>query len=84
MLVLIDDIMFKSEPDFLGYISSVISDKSFETLEELAEFLLYTDKEIELLVSDFDEAEDKSLSAKVLKIFTDAADAKQNIKLTMM
>ena len=84
MLVLIDDIKMRDEGEFLSYINMTFSDKEITDLEMLYDYLLQTDKEIELLVSDYNEIEDKTYAAQVLKTLTLARDARPNIKLTMM
>ena len=84
MLVLIDDIKLDNEADFLAYIDEALPGDRISSLTDLADYLLSTDEEIELIVSDLDEAKDKSLVSSVMKIFTDASDAKQTIRLTKM
>ncbi|MBQ6633340.1 MAG: hypothetical protein IJH80_04035 [Ruminococcus sp.] len=84
MLVLIDDIKMRDEGEFLSYINTTFADKEITDLDMLYDYLLQTDKEIELLVSDYNEIEDKTFASKVLKVLTLARDARANIKLTMM
>ena len=83
MLVLIDDIKMRDEGEFLSYINTTFADKEITDLDMLYDYLLQTDKEIELLVSDYNEIEDKTYAAQVLKTLTLARDARANIKLTM-
>ena len=84
MLVLIDDIKMRDEGEFLSYINTTFADKEITDLDMLYDYLLQTDKEIELLVSDYNEIEDKTFASQVLKVLTLARDARANIKLTMM
>ena len=84
MLVLIDDIKMRDEGEFLSYINTTFADKEITDLDMLYDYLLQTDKEIELLVSDYNKIEDKTFASKVLKVLTLARDARANIKLTMM
>ena len=84
MLVLIDDIKMREEGVMIGYLNTTFADCEINDLDELYEYLLKTDKEIEFLVSDYDEIEDKTFAAKALKVLTFARDARENIKLSMM
>ena len=84
MLVLIDDIKMREEEVFISYINTTFADCEIKNLDELYEYLLKTEEEIEFLVSDYDEIEDKTFAAKALKILTFSRDARENIKLTMM
>ena len=84
MLVLIDDIKMREEEVFINYINTTFPDCEINDLDELYEYLLQTDEDIEFLVSDYDEIDDKTFAAKALKILTFSRDARENIKLTMM
>ncbi len=84
MIVLIDDIKMREEVEFFSYINTTFADEEITDIEMLYEYLLKTDKQIEFLVSDYDEIEDKTFASKVLKVLTLARDARANIKLTMM
>ena len=84
MLVLIDDIKMREEDVFIGYINTTFSDCEIESLDELYDYLLKTDKDIEFLVSDYEDIEDKTFASKALKVLTFSRDARENIKLTMM
>ena len=84
MLVLIDDIKMREEEVFMNYINTTFPDCEINDLDELYEYLLQTDEDIEFLVSDYDEIDDKTFAAKALKILTFSRDARENIKLTMM
>ena len=84
MIVLIDDIKLNNEAEFLVYINTVLPQSEIKTLEDLSRCLLSADDDIELLVSDLDNAKNKELASRVMQIFTDASDAKSNIRLTKM
>ncbi|MBR4555678.1 MAG: hypothetical protein IKO27_08830 [Ruminococcus sp.] len=84
MIVLIDDIKLRNDEEFFAYIDSIFSGVKIGSLDELAQYLLSTDETIELLVSDYEQIEDKSFASKVMKVFIDARDARDNIKLTQM
>ncbi len=84
MLLLIDDIKLRDKDDFLAYMDSLIGDAEIDSLESLSQYLMKTDKQIELMVSDFDEIDDKSFASQAMNVFVDASDARQNIKLTVM
>ena len=84
MIVLIDDIKLNNEAEFLVYINTVLPQSEIKTLEDLSRCLLSTDDDIELLVSDLDNVKNKELASRVMQIFTDASDAKSNIRLTKM
>ena len=49
MLVLIDDIKMREEDVFIGNINTTFSDCEIESLDELYDYLLKTDKDIEFL-----------------------------------
>ena len=84
MLVLIDDIKMRDEDVFISYINQTFGDKEIGDLDTLYDHLLQTEDEIEFLVSDYDDIEDKTFASKALKALTFAADARSNIKITMM
>ena len=84
MIVLIDDIKLNNEAEFLVYINTVLPQSEIKTLEDLSRCLLSADDDIELLVSDLDNAKNKELASRVMQIITDASDAKSNIRLTKM
>ena len=84
MIVLIDDIKLNNEAEFLAYINTVLPQSEIKTLEDLSRYLLSADDDIELLVSDLDNVKNKELASRVMQIFTDASDAKSNIRLTKM
>ena len=84
MIVLIDDIKLNNEAEFLVYINTVLPQSEIKTLEDLSRYLLSADDDIELLVSDLDNVKNKELASRVMQIFTDASDAKSNIRLTKM
>lgn len=84
MIVLIDDIKLNNEAEFLVYINTVLPQSEIKTLEDLSRCLLSADDDIELLVSDLDNVKNKELASRVMQIFTDASDAKSNIRLTKM
>ena len=84
MLLLIDDIKLRDKDDFLAYMDSLIGDAEIDSLESLSQYLMKTDKQIELMVSDYDEIDDKSFASQAMSVFVDASDARQNIKLTVM
>ena len=84
MLLLIDDIKLNNEEEFTAYIDSVLEDVKINTFDDFRDFLIATDKNIELIVSDYDQIEDKSFAVKAMELFEDASDAKSNIKLTKM
>ena len=84
MIVLIDDIKLNNEAEFLVYINTVLPQSEIKTLEDLSRCLLSADDDIELLVSDLDNVKNKELASRVMQIFTDASDAKSNIRLAKM
>ena len=84
MIVLIDDIKLNNEAEFLVYINTVLPQSEIKTLEDLSRCLLSADDDIELLVSDLNNVKNKELASRVMQIFTDASDAKSNIRLTKM
>lgn len=84
MIVLVDDIKLNDETEFLEYINTIFSDAEIKSLDELYEYLLTTENEVELLISDFDQVKNTSLAERVILIFTDASESRSNIKLTRM
>ena len=84
MLVLVDDIKLNDEAEFLEYIRTELKQKEIKDLNDLSRFLYSTDDEIELILSDYDEAKNSELASKVMQIFSDIANVRSNIKLTKM
>ena len=84
MLVLVDDIKLNDEAEFLEYIRTELKQKEIKDLNDLSRFLYSTDDEIELILSDYDEAKNSELASKVMQIFSDTANVRSNIKLTKM
>lgn len=84
MLILLDDIKIRDEGTFLAYLGNEFKSFSPANLEEVREYLLKTDEDIEFLVSDYEEIEDKSFASKLMAILMDVSYIRKNIKLTQM
>ena len=84
MLILLDDIKIRDEGTLLAYLDNEFKSFSPESLEDVREYLLKTDEEIEFLVSDYEEIEDKSFAAKLMAVLMDVSYIRKNIRLSQM
>lgn len=84
MLVLLDDMKVRNKIEFLRYIRNEFDDLRSTEIDDLKDYLLQTNKEVEFIVSDFDTIEDNDFADKVLEILQDAARSNKNISVTMM
>jgi hypothetical protein len=84
MLVLLDDMKVRNKIEFLRYIRNEFDDLRSTEIDDVKDYLLQTNKEIEFIVSDFDTMEDNDFADKVLEILQDAARSNKNISITMM
>lgn len=84
MLVLLDDMKVRNKIEFLRYIRNEFDDLRSTEIDDLKDYLLQTNKEVEFIVSDFDTIEDNDFADKVLEILQDAARSNKNISITMM
>lgn len=84
MLVLLDDLKVRNKIEFLRYIRNEFDDLRSTEIDDLKDYLLQTNKEVEFIVSDFDTIEDNDFADKVLEILQDAARSNKNISVTMM
>ena len=84
MIVLLDDIKIKEESTFLSYVNHEFNDEQIDSFEGFRDYLLRTDREIEFMITDYDEIEDKTFAAKVMAVLMDMSYYRKNIKLTQM
>ena len=80
MLILIDDIKLGSKEEFFAYVSTQIEGKEINSRE----YLLSTDRETELILSDIDEAEDQKFAEDLKLLLEGVSSTNSNIKFTLM
>ncbi|SDB47562.1 hypothetical protein SAMN02910317_02401 [Ruminococcaceae bacterium FB2012] len=84
MLILIDDIKLGSKEEFFAYVSTQIEGKEINSIDDLREYLLSTDRETELILSDIDEAEDQKFAEDLKLLLEGVSSTNSNIKFTLM
>ena len=84
MLVLIDDIKLRSEREFFSYISKEFNDAYIDGFGGLEEYLMNTGKEIEFILSDFDELEDSAIADRLVALLERVCSKNKKIAVTEM